>query len=689
MDEIGGVDFVLPAIDEKTAIVGAGKRYKIYHETYGLLGTYIHKGSSVQVSDGRPAITVQADDALIEMVHKNCYFRRNFNYVQVDSVVSSLVALVSGWSTGTLETSIGNTTVSYEGESVFEALDVLRDRWGRHFRLGGDQVVDFGSFGTDSGIRLIRPESVPRELADNDDVAFVANLEIIEESAEIINRLIPVGAGAGTAQLTLEHTTSTEAAYPVSSGLNADGSSFYYIEDATSQAAYGLVERPLERSNIRPLTNGTVNLQNAANTLYRAALTMLLRWKDPRTYYKVSVSKLAVTGLEPGDKIRLVYRGIADYQGLPYKWVDVDTLMWVMDITETYGANGQQRVTLEVAATDDRRTQDKDILSRLMTNTRVNRVHVQPGPTHSPVNGEERIDSTHTAAFEVRLLDEVLSVNRVLLRFRTLPLRSDVASVAGASTTTPSGGGSTTPSGGGSTTPSGGGSTTPSGGGSTTPSGGGSTTPAGQGSSSPGGGSGTIPSSSGGHSNFTEVEDGSVAGLDPVYLVHGGFFSTLRADSGSGDTFVQTETDGGKHGHTTPDHTHNVPSHQHTTPSHQHNTPDHQHTTPAHQHTTPAHQHTTPNHQHTLVPEIATTYGLFEDSVYPQVISISINGTDRTTALGGTWAPTNAAVEEELDITEYILQGQVNTVVFSCTTGQGRIVFLADQLLTIQAIAVT
>ena len=158
----------------------------------------------------------------------------------VDSVVATLVDLVSGWITGELEADIGSTTVSYEGESVFEALDVLRDRWRVHYRLSEkSRHLDFGSFCLDSGVRLLKPDVTAPALFNNNDIALVTSLEILTEGETIINKLIPVGAGAGVTQLSLENATSTDANYPVLNDTNNDSTNYYYIEDAASQALYG------------------------------------------------------------------------------------------------------------------------------------------------------------------------------------------------------------------------------------------------------------------------------------------------------------------------------------------------------------------------------------------------------------------------------------------------------------------
>lgn len=682
LDRVGGADIVLAATDPKTAVVGAGRKYRVLHSEHGALGTFLHASQSVAISESRSRLSLKTYDELIELARQNVYFRRNFDDETVDSVVTTLIGLANGWSEGEVETGIGNTTVSYEGESVFEAIDVLRDRWARHFRLNGTRTLDFGSFGDDSGLRLIRPESVPRELERNGYVVFVTSLEILEEAEAVINRLIPVGAGAGVTQLTLEHVTSEHPDYPVQSGMNADGSNYYYIEDTDSQASYGLIERVFERSDIRPLTNSTTNLENASNALYRAALSALLRWKDVRTTYQVSATKLDPARLVVGDKVRLFYRGVAQQHGVDYKWVDIDEDLWVQEIETEYGSDGRQGVRLTVSTTSCRRTQDQDILAGLVRDAKVWKTHVQPNLTHSPVGPYvKRIDVSNTATFNIRLKEEVLSVNRVIVRFITNPLRASVsassAAAGGSSTpTTSSGGGSTpTTSSGGGTTP-----TTSSGGGSTpTTAAGGSSTP----TTSSGGGT-TETTTSTDHQHTSQIVGAS--GGDPVSVQS----NVLRA--AAGPYTISTSLSGGHtHDVTIPNHTHTVTisSHQHTVTIATH---DHTVTIPSHQHTVTiaAHDHTVTigTHVHT----ITLTYGIHEDTEYPRDIEISINGMDRTSELGGPWGVSvpfpSEPVDVEVDVTEYISRGQDNTVVFSCTN-QGEITFLADCLLTIQAIAVT
>jgi hypothetical protein len=87
------------------------------------------------------------------------------------------------------------------------------------------------------------------------------------------------------------------------------------------------------------------------------------------------------------------------------------------------------------------------------------------------------------------------------------------------------------------------------------------------------------------------------------------------------------------------------------------------------------------------------TYGFYEDTDYPDHLSVKIDGVDRTSALGGTWADGGAAVETTVEITDYLddqatLRGN-HTVEFKCTGGQGEIEAELVMLMTVQAIAVT
>lgn len=86
---------------------------------------------------------------------------------------------------------------------------------------------------------------------------------------------------------------------------------------------------------------------------------------------------------------------------------------------------------------------------------------------------------------------------------------------------------------------------------------------------------------------------------------------------------------------------------------------------------THSHSVTIPAHTHNL------SYGINDDTVYPADVTITINGVDRTTALGGDWGTSGSAVDTTLDITQYItgeatLQ-KVHPILFGCGSSQGMV----------------
>ena len=85
------------------------------------------------------------------------------------------------------------------------------------------------------------------------------------------------------------------------------------------------------------------------------------------------------------------------------------------------------------------------------------------------------------------------------------------------------------------------------------------------------------------------------------------------------------------------------------------------------------------------------TYGIEDDSTYPDALTITINGTDRTNALAGaaTINTSGAAYDNTFDITEYINANANNTIVIACGSGQGLAKIIVEEYLVIQSIKVT
>ena len=644
LDKIGGIDISIPATEYRTQYLTAGRYVHVYHDAEGDLGTYLVRER--QVSDsGDPVLVVACDDLLVEMTRTSVHFHRSWSNEPVEDVIDDLIALMTGWSTGTIESGIGNTTLTAEGESVFRILDELRDRWGRHFRLSGTRTLDFGAFGTSSGLRLVNREAIPREAHDNVNVAYITSIEMTEESDEVWNTVIPLGGGEGLAQLTIANAQAGIGDYTKQVGTNDDGTSYYYIQDATSVASYGTREKILVFPQIRPVTNSSTAIQYAANALQLSAEAYLKRHLVPKTTYAVRM--VGVQSLPSvGDKVHLRYKGLVNAKvgtmSVPFTYLDIDTDFYVMDVNRTLGV-GQREITLNIAEVAHRRTTDADTISEMVHDLQVLKTHVRPGPAYASVGPYlRRLDSSHDAEFTIRIKEEVLDLVYCKLRFRTGPLRSSVTSVAAGGGTT-----QTSSSGGGSTQTSSASSS------STTASGGSST----QTSTSTGG-----PSYQ--HSHNIGLSSGTSG--NTVYYYAGSFYTSGGGTIVSGVSWADLSV----HSHDV-----NIPPHVHGM--------DHTHTV-----TIPPHTHTVtiPPHTHGM------SYGIYQDTQYPGSVTVEIDGTDRTATLGGPWGTTSTSVEVEVEISDYLKDAglqQNHRIVFGCAAGQGEIEVEADPFVVVQAIVLS
>lgn len=123
----------------------------------------------------------------------------------------------------------------------------------------------------------------------------------------------------------------------------------FYIEDAASQATYGVRENVPQFNWIKPVdeTSATDRAQ-AADVLYNAAQARLTRYKA--AYRTIELPECfnvpPPATLRVGDKIRVTAR-IADQDG-QYA-MNIDELFYVIRITRTWNGDGKFTASLEVA----------------------------------------------------------------------------------------------------------------------------------------------------------------------------------------------------------------------------------------------------------------------------------------------------------------------------------------------------
>jgi hypothetical protein len=429
LDKMGEYSFPVPSTDPRTASIGIGTNYKFYHKKFGFLGEGLHRETRITPGD-EPITEVFADFLTKELTYEWVSFNRQYENQYLGTIATDLISLVPGWSAGTIE-NVGFTTLEFQGESVLNAIVQLAKNASTHFRMPNlsQRKLDFGDFGNASGVRCINVNEANKKLETTQNTAIIERLTILEEG-DIINYLVPVASGQGESQITLEWVTTTDPSYPVLTGINPDGSNFYYIEDTTSQTTYNrTVKKVYRRNDIRPLSNDTVDLNNAANALYNAAVSFLKKNKDPATSYRLSINYINAP-FNVGDTVRVIYRGLSyhDSNGFlaTYKYVDVDAELVVLSATADFRDNGQVRMNLEVSSNGIQPVSDASFVADMNRDIDIVRGNVQPSASTNTVSSLNQVEPGRDMEIPIRIKEHVLLLNEAILRFDTRPLRATV-----------------------------------------------------------------------------------------------------------------------------------------------------------------------------------------------------------------------------------------------------------------------
>ncbi len=298
---------------------------------------------------------------------------------------------------------------------------------------------------------------------------------------------------------------------------------------------------------------------------------------------------------------------------------------------------------------------------------------------------QDDVDGENPIEVPIYLPVETQRLHTCLLRLKIGQFRSTAKSAtAGEAVSTTSGASSasTTAGGGGTTVTSGASSS------STTADGGGSAPTSGPSSASTTVSGGSINQSSGSSSSSTTVSGGDTAtgGWGNVYTTEN-MVEAEWGTTGGPDGHQHNYMRGQSHHHTVPYHAHTIAGNHSHGMSHTHNITvsahshgmDHTHTVTIGAHThgmththgvtlsnhshgmSHTHQVDIPGHNHDLI------YGIYKaDAAVEPGLTITINGVDRTAALGGPFH----TGQDSLNVTPYVEVGEWNVVEIGCATGK-------------------
>lgn len=444
LNAIGEAHFQMPANDEATRHIVAGSEFQIFDEVDGDLGRFLYRTSAIMDDNNRGILNVSCWSVMQELARQITGFAREYEGDLVEDIVDDLVSTVAGWTSDT-DLAMGNANVTYQGQSIIDALVELANRWNYDFRMGSTvRELEFKTLGQlNTNVRLIGARG---QAAAGDSITSVAFIGSIVETTEydgIVNRVIALGAGDGAGQLTLANQTANRHGFVVQSIVPLNGQEYFFIEDAASVTANGLREIPIIFEDIKPIANTVAAKVAAANELMFAAEAYILRHRDPRIQYDIGDVRKLRADIQVGDLINIEYKGIDGN----FKYLDVDVDYWLMDLQrDRDSASGDRVARMTLTNIDRRRADDAQMWKQLTKRIRSQKLLINPTPFRFENTYYDLIQSVVGAAgksarFTISIDNTVQDLTRVIIRFKTRALFSPIGAIinpahsAGAGTT--------------------------------------------------------------------------------------------------------------------------------------------------------------------------------------------------------------------------------------------------------------
>lgn len=423
-------------------------RLRVEEEDYGgslqlrELARGVVRTRNVTATESEFAFVADGPDDLDALTRRSVRLNRQYGTttapVALSAIAADLIGLVPEWSV-VFEAGVGDTlqVARFAGVTVLKALLRLVEELGLHLRpfAGAPNVVEIGAFGSQTRVMVTNVESLTREAHSNRSIILVDKMEEGESSHDVRNRIFPIGAGEGQAALTLRDSTRITP-YTIKSLLESDGATVYYLEDAASIAQYGVIEKAnLTFKEIAPIANSATAKRLAANALYDAAAAWLKRNSVAQKTYKVNGVKLRER-LNPGDKIRVAYKGQVWRDNTPVNVLDVDDWFWLLSVAETVSDSGVT-ASLEIGVIDRIVKDDVGALVEAVEKTEVRNVAIATFPVAFPTVSYDTIKAAELpppfdygpgfnrgkrARMDLRINAFITDVTRVELRFVTFPL---------------------------------------------------------------------------------------------------------------------------------------------------------------------------------------------------------------------------------------------------------------------------
>ena len=299
-------------------------------QTFG--GGIIDRIETVLDENGQLALHVSGNDLARELNYRSVgALKLESAGAGVTDGPDQIMALApSGW-TITDGSTVEAVYAGFDGESVLSALIRVSEHTGEHWRLGSGREIEWiGAADTfaSCGYRAVQHVNDPIAAERAAGIAVITALSEVDDAAELLTRVIPRGSGNGSAIVTLAPATdSAPSGYTLNKTNN-------YLKNDAAETSYGQIERALDYKEIGPLSNSTLDIQNAANALMMAAYETLRRVCSPQKFYSLELANMGA--IEPGTTMRVVYRQLENGTVL----YDLDDTLNVVEVEQSIDATG-------------------------------------------------------------------------------------------------------------------------------------------------------------------------------------------------------------------------------------------------------------------------------------------------------------------------------------------------------------
>lgn len=430
LDGAGSISFSCPATDDRALeLLQNERRVNVYiyqddTDEKRLLGGFIIQKRRITDNNSGKRLNISGPTELYQYARKSVRLALKYDNLPIATIVNDLAGYVSGWTTS-IDAGLPETSIRFDGMSILKALIALAERNKLHLREGTTaQTLEFGAFGDSTGVRAYGPVSSPQGVIYNTDVLLIDEISKEDDSSDVVNWIIPLGAGEGDAALTLEKSDRTTP-YTIQTITLPDGRSAYAIGNTASITQYGQNERVV-KFNIAPLENSETAIVRAANALYDAAAASLDRSSQKQEIYTLSCKKPSTT-LRAGDKLPVRYKGMVELPGGELVYMDINDDFWLLEVSESVTLDGVT-LQLKIALVDQMQKDAVETIVGALEEVEQRQTSIQAYPVMPKIIYRREVDPTHTAIVPIQVSDATLSLVRCKVRIKTRPFRATAKS---------------------------------------------------------------------------------------------------------------------------------------------------------------------------------------------------------------------------------------------------------------------